>query len=957
MIKREDTLLHQIFEDLLFTHKDGLPEKTAIWHIPDPRQLLVSPTGTALADECQYSIDWTPDTKTSCDIQSITFSELNLTASHLAKQISKALRKFNDKNPADCVSASSDGPNDERHAQAHSVIAIFMPPGIDRIVTQIACMKLHLAYLPLDRQLSVGRVVQILELISPMMMICSKDYYDILLRSHLAEQTDHFTSYLNDKLDSMNYVINRIPVRIYESLMNTSPTFTDPGIVLCQDRLGTTTEHFFAHVRDPVVIVLFTSGSTTSDPKIVRLRNSQLVNRLNWQWASNVEMDGPGRWKRKHCLEDEYRQKREVILSSTACVFVDAFTELFSALFAGLTVVVPGGLKCASEVCVSDVRILYSLIRFFRITRLTTVPNQLTIWMNQMNLIESKECDADLSSLNTIVVSGDILLPELACTFFHLPLGRGTRLLNFYGTTEVAGDVTAYAFYSEQDVKRATKHIEGSTQEDTMVETSSFVAVGIPISNTTIYIVKRCGENICQRTLSMDLSKQSIIGDPVYPVDWSSMGYQVIEQGCVGEVAITGVPVGVFSDEKATAPASHPLTLDFQEANASRLTPAFLGNHAVYFPGDLGFISPEDHLLYVCGRSDELVKINAVRFLASEVDRLLLRIKENCTRKPSAMSWMEKKVINVYESVTLPVQHPSNGTKQLVCFYVVATDSSNLCGQVNFLSTEIKPVLHGSIKYHSHLTLLKPQSADWAKLSPKPNELSTTMANYLPVYIRPIFLAINRIPVMPTSGKVDKQRLRTLYEDTLTLERENHPPCKEAGGRLGADEVLRTLQKGEKRLKRPNYREQARRVLATILGVDPSVAQDRAGRPRDDEDFYLIGGNSLMAVLALESLRQLGFKVHLETFYQTSTIGRILDSLVPPGFAVLSTGNLLESQLMTESLLSKHIPLNTEEVCADLGYRLVKRTRMKAFATSEKVMIDPVYHEHNSYYMVRHLND
>ncbi|KER30646.1 hypothetical protein T265_02995 [Opisthorchis viverrini] len=49
---------------------------------------------------------------------------------------------------------------------------------------------------------------------------------------------------------------------------------------------------------------------------------------------------------------------------------------------------------------------------------------------------------------------------------------------------------------------------------------------------------------------------------------------------------------------------------------------------AVNFPGDLGFICPGNNLLYICSRSDGLVKINAIDFLAIDVDRLLLRLKQ-----------------------------------------------------------------------------------------------------------------------------------------------------------------------------------------------------------------------------------------------------------------------------------------------------------------------------------------
>ncbi|KAF6772279.1 hypothetical protein AHF37_08770 [Paragonimus kellicotti] len=872
-----DSLLCRIFENIV-SESITLANKIAIWHVPDPRQIISTQTFPRNTQTNQTETERTDcDGNESCTVHSITFGELNIAATRLAERLADELIHCGEisgvQRKQELGSAQADA------AQARTVIALFMPPGIKRIVAQgkrptmlsidqysythtvifIACMKLRLAYLPLDRQLSVGRIVQILDLISPAMVIMTRDYHDIIFSAQNEESArfnlivntsnrePHSCSCFSDKLDTLKYALNRLKFRNYENLITTNSGPTENKTDIC----------LFENVDNPVITVLFTSGSTSSDPKIVRLRNNQLLNRLNWQWESNTELDEDDKW-----LTNRNRftfAQNEVILASTACLFIDAFTELFGALFAGNPVVVPGGPNCTSEMCVSDVRILYKLIRMFQITRLTTVPIQLRIWIDQMGLIEPKEQCKEGNSLTTVVVSGDMLQPEMARQFFHLPVSESkVRLLNFYGTTEVAGDVTAAIFHDEQDVIKATKRVDTRNQAESLVDAAAFITVGRPIFNTAIYIVRKyedktSTQNDVSSESSYNIPNLSVIGTQLYEVDWRSIGYEICDKGCVGEVAVTGLPVNwqaADEEEKSTE------STFVSETN--HLSSTSNQSSAVNFPGDLGFICPDDNMPYVCGRSDEVVKINAVGFLASDVDRILLRIKENCFRNPQHMSHLEKKLINIRDSVTLPIHHPASKSTQLVCFYVASPrrPSLKVGGTAVLLSSTSsnavgaeQQLLEDRMDFHLPLSIIHPQSIGWNDLDPKPNELSATSGHYLPVYIRPIFLRINHIPVMPTSGKVDKNRFRSLFNDTFVTERENYSPCKtshlESTDEL--TQITRPISNNTHTGGLLDYREQARKVLGSILGIQPTcVSEMLLPRPRDDEDFYLLGGNSLM---------------------------------------------------------------------------------------------------------------
>ncbi|KAG5447646.1 hypothetical protein CSKR_107820 [Clonorchis sinensis] len=85
---------------------------------------------------------------------------------------------------------------------------------------------------------------------------------------------------------------------------------------------------------------------------------------------------------------------------------------------------------------------------------------------------------------------------------------------------------------------------------------------------------------------------------------------------------------------------------------------------AVNFLGDVGFICPRNNLLYICGCSDELVRVNAVGFLAIDVDRLLLNLKRKGLRSVQQyMSSLESQDCDSHESVPYSSDIRRNSSK------------------------------------------------------------------------------------------------------------------------------------------------------------------------------------------------------------------------------------------------------------------------------------------------------
>lgn len=80
---------------------------------------------------------------------------------------------------------------------------------------------------------------------------------------------------------------------------------------------------------------------------------------------------------------------------------------------------------------------------------------------------------------------------------------------------------------------------------------------------------------------------------------------------------------------------------------------------------------------------------------------------------------------------------------------------------------------------------------------------------------------------MKTSGKVDKAALRQVY--------------MEHGNRIPYNGGKHELTNGMTRLASESS-EDIRRILADLLGLPPN----ETGRPDDGENFFLLGGDSLL---------------------------------------------------------------------------------------------------------------
>ncbi|WP_217606632.1 non-ribosomal peptide synthetase, partial [Chitinophaga sp. GbtcB8] len=284
---------------------------------------------------------------------------------------------------------------------------------------------------------------------------------------------------------------------------------------------------------DPLISIIYTSGSSGA-PKGVQLLNSAILNRLYWMWGLYPFASG------------------EQFALKTSLGFVDHIWELFGPLLQGI----PSVLFNNDDILDID-RFLQHLSEH-RITRIVLVPSLLRYILGRLEAGQ-----LDLSVLQYWTSSGEELTADLVKAFYAHFSPSTHKLLNIYGSTEVAADVTCY------DTSLLAARPD-----------SEVVPIGRPIANAAVYITDQAGD-LC-------------------PV------------GVPGELLVKGLPVSPGYYKRSELTHERFITDPFSDQQEQH----------VFKTGDLAFWQADGNLVYL-GRKDNQVKLRGYRIEPGEVERVL----------------------------------------------------------------------------------------------------------------------------------------------------------------------------------------------------------------------------------------------------------------------------------------------------------------------------------------------
>uniref|UniRef100_A0A8D8SYR8 Mycosubtilin synthase subunit C n=1 Tax=Cacopsylla melanoneura TaxID=428564 RepID=A0A8D8SYR8_9HEMI len=442
-------------------------------------------------------------TEDSQIIQNETYAELNTIANQLARAILKIIQLKNVSN---------------ENKDNDPIVAISMSPSPALVQVLLAVWKAGAAYLPLDVTAPEQRVRHIVSEARPLLVITD------------TESACDNTAYKGHTVVS------------FPQLQLLSQPLSGDNV--------TNEATLQANSNDDkanIGIVLYTSGST-GIPKGVRLPHAVILNRLAWQWTTFP-----------------YSPTERVGAFKTSLTFVDAVSEIWGPLLSARY----GGVLIVPREVTKNPELLIKVLDKYKVERLVLVPSLLRSMLMFLKMNNnSDESKVLLRHLRLWVCSGETLSRTLCLEFFQHFEGPpvAPTLCNFYGSTEVMGDVTYYEMKCAKDVQRYEK-----------------IPIGKAIDNTHIFL----------------------LDSQLNPVPL----------GDVGEIYASGR--NIAAGYVAGRDPDRFIVTDFSTDNEYR---------RMYKTGDYGRIV--DNILLYEGRTDSQVKIRGNRVDLSEIETALSKLEQ-----------------------------------------------------------------------------------------------------------------------------------------------------------------------------------------------------------------------------------------------------------------------------------------------------------------------------------------
>ncbi|KAF5292447.1 hypothetical protein FQA39_LY13994 [Lamprigera yunnana] len=387
--------------------------------------------------------------------------------------------------------------NLQRNDDGDFIVAVSMCPSDYLVIALLSIWKAGASYLPLDPTFPKARVEHIVREAKPAVVIFDEDQGFFVNTFKLSRNT--FFGAAN--------AFSKTPLSKDEALK---------------------------HLNSDLAIVLYTSGST-GVPKGVRIPHAMIFNRLQWQFKTFP-----------------YDSTETTCVFKTALTFVDSVSELWGPLLNGLEVLV------VPKKVTQNPEQLVSLLEKYKVKRLVLVPSLLQSLLMYFQLHKGKRF---LRHLKTWVCSGETLVTTLVKDFYAYFSVEEHKLCNFYGSTEIMGDVTYHVIRDPEKLNTEDK-----------------IPIGLPIDNTIIYLL--------------------------------DSDFRPVRAGETGELFVAGLnlAVGYVNGRDPDRFLENPLAVD----------PAYM---KLYRTGDFGRLV-KGSIVYE-GRTDSQIKIRGYRVDLSEIEKIV----------------------------------------------------------------------------------------------------------------------------------------------------------------------------------------------------------------------------------------------------------------------------------------------------------------------------------------------
>ena len=333
----------------------------------------------------------------------------------------------------------------------------------------------------------------------------------------------------------LDFIVEDAQIKVVVTSSEFSNVWRKRGIdVLALDaedlsaEVGNTDNQSLSLSAESRMYVIYTSGST-GRPKGVQGSHRAAINRFSWMWNAYPFLD------------------IETCCQKTSLGFVDSIWEIFGPLLRGIPLVI-----VPDEIVIDPEGLVHFLAKY-EVTRIVLVPSLLRAILEGVDDIKKK-----LPRLTLWTCSGEALTYDLVSRFSQL-LPEAT-LLNIYGSSEVAADVTWC------EIRPAN--------------CSGAVPIGRPITNVQMFILDR--------------------------------HMNQVPAGVLGEIHVGGdcLAIGYLNRPELT----------FERFVLHHIEPG--RSVRLFKTGDLGRFLPNGEIEYL-GRTDNQVKLRGIRVELGEIEAVL----------------------------------------------------------------------------------------------------------------------------------------------------------------------------------------------------------------------------------------------------------------------------------------------------------------------------------------------